>query len=256
MKYFTTLTSCLLLTMMGCTTWPTQAVQTRPDYVVLLHGLGRTSYSMKYLEYSLAAAGFQVLNLDYPSTKYPIEQLVNYLEEKITQSGLNRRDGSKVHFVTHSLGGILVRGYLKQQQLPRLGRVVMLSPPNQGSELADQLRNNRFYQWATGPAGQQLGTESSSFPNQLGPVEFELGVITGNNTLNPLYSSWIPGEDDGKVSVARAKVAGMLDFLVVPHSHTWIMNSREVIAQVIYFLDTGSFFRSSTEHGNEKNVLD
>jgi hypothetical protein len=74
--------------------------------------------------------------------------------------------------------------------------------------------------------------------------------------LNPLYSSWIPGEDDGKVSVARAKVAGMLDFLVVPHSHTWITNSQEVIEQVIYFLATGSFFRSSTERGNENNALD
>ncbi|EDN65388.1 conserved hypothetical protein [Beggiatoa sp. PS] len=143
------------------------------------------------------------------------------------------------------MGGIITRFYLKENKIKNLGRVVMLSPPNQGSELTDSLKNNVniLFRFFTGPAGQQLGTEPSSIPNQLGPVNFELGVITGNATLNPLYSYLIPGEDDGKVSVERAKVKGMKDFLVVPHSHTFIMNSHEVREQIVYFLEYGQFRR-------------
>ena len=165
------------------------------------------------------------------------------MKKQIKQAKLD--SANQVHFVTHSMGGIITRFYLKDNKIKNLGRVVMLSPPNQGSELTDSLKNNVniFFRFFTGPAGQQLGTEPSSIPNQLGPVNFELGVITGNATLNPLYSYLIPGEDDGKVSVERAKVKGMKDFLVVPHSHTFIMNSDEVREQIVYFLEYGQFRR-------------
>lgn len=237
-RYFLTF---FLSIMVGCAPLPAQPTKARTDYVVLLHGLGRTNRSMKSLKNYLSNKGFKVLNIDYPSRQYPIEELVKHVAEQIKPDKDNIEKADKVHFVTHSMGGIITRLYLKKSPPKNLGRVVMISPPNQGSELVDTLKNNILFQWITGPAGQQLGTESSSIPNQLGAVDFELGVITGNWTFNPLYSLLIPGEDDGKVSVKRAKVEGMSDFLVVPHSHTFIMNSREVKAQVVYFLDKGRF---------------
>jgi len=231
-----------LLMMLGCTSLPVEAVKENADNVIiLLHGLSRSSTSMKSLEKHLSNYGFKVININYPSTKYPIEELVEQIAEQLKQKDIE--SANQIHFVTHSMGGIITRLYLKKTPPKNLGRVVMLSPPNQGSELVDTFKNNVLFKWINGPAGQQLSTEPTSVPNQLGAVKFELGVIMGNSTLNPLYSFLIPGEDDGKVSVERAQVEGMSDFLVLPHSHTFIMNSNEVISQVIYFLENGLFRR-------------
>ena len=149
----------------------------------------------------------------------------------------------RVHFVTHSMGGILVRFYLANHRLVNLGRVVMLSPPNQGSETVDKLANMPGFGWLNGPAGQQLGTDENSLPNRLGPADFELGIITGNRSINLILSTMIPGPDDGKVAVERAKLAGMADFLVVPHSHPFIMKKPLVIEQTQFFLEHGRFRR-------------
>jgi pimeloyl-ACP methyl ester carboxylesterase len=212
--------------------------------VVLLHGLGRTAHSLSGMARYLRRAGYEVVNIGYPSRKHRVEVLVTQLaprlEEVLAGSGT-----SDVAFVTHSLGGILLRAFVAERGLEGIGRVVMLSPPNQGSGVTDQYRDVGLYRVYTGPAGQQLGSESNSVPNQLGPVEFELGVITGNRSLNPLLSSAIPGPDDGKVAVDKARVEGMKDFLVVPHTHTFIMSSRAVQEQVVHFLRTGAFKKDS-----------
>lgn len=217
----------------------------RHDTVVLLHGLGRTDLSMLRMKLDLEGRGYRVVNLDYPSTQHSIEVLAEEtLAPEIAECCADS-DG-KLHFVTHSMGGIVLRHYLAEHQLSNLGRVVMLSPPNQGSEIADWVAENPMLEALMGPAVEELGTEASSLPNQLGPVEFELGVIAGNRTLNPIFSRMIPGEDDGKVAVDRTRVRGMADFLVVPHSHTYIMMSDEVISQVAHFLEHGRFLRDTT----------
>ena len=154
-----------------------------------------------------------------------------------------RMQARSVHFVTHSMGGVLVRYFLSRHRPENLGRVVMLSPPNQGSEAADHLRDSALYEWFNGPAGQQLVTGPDGLPSQLGPVDFPLGIITGNQ--HSFFDAWladvIPGTDDGKVSVERAKVEGMTDFLVLPYSHPFIMNATEVIEQTLHFLSRGRF---------------
>lgn len=183
--------------------------------------------------------GYCVINIGYPSRKCPIEQLAEYIGRRIHQRCTD--ENKKIHFVTHSLGGIVLRCYLKENQLPNLGRVVMLSPPNQGSELVDIFRENVLFKIAAGPAGAQLGTEPTSVPNMLGPVDFGVGIITGNESLNPIFSRVIPGADDGRVSVQRSQVEGMADFAIVPQHHSFIMNSSEVIEQVIHFLKNGQF---------------
>jgi len=213
----------------------------RPS-VVLLHGLGRTSRSMQPMGEALEGAGFEVANIAYPSTDHPFDALVEIVGTKLEACCL---DGSApVNFVTHSMGGIILRAYVEKKGASRIGRVVMLSPPNRGSQLVDELRELFLFQWIAGPAGLELGTDSGSVPSRLGAVSFELGVITGDSTFNPFYSWLIPGEDDGKVSVERAKVNGMADFMVLPHSHSFIMNSDEVIKQTIYFLGHGRFDHS------------
>ena len=209
------------------------------EYVVLLHGLARTSRSMSILATRLKASGFNVITIDYPSRKYTIEKLALTVGDHL---GITPAESApKVHFVTHSLGGILVRWLRKHGRMHNIGRVVMLSPPNKGSEVADRLKNNPLLKRIMGPAIRQLGTGECNVPATLGPVDFELGVITGNKSLNPLFSRWVAGQDDGKVSTESAKVEGMKDFLVVPHSHGFIMRSPEVADQVVFFLQNGRF---------------
>ena len=212
------------------------------DYVILVHGLGRTWRSMKKPQKFLEQHGYCVFNLKYPSRKYVIELLSrNYLQDFILTHCHDRT--KKLHFVTHSMGGILVRYYLKDDLPENLGRVVMLAPPNQGSEVVDREKHWLIFRWWLGPAGQQLGTDVDSLPVQLGPVNFEVGVIAGSRSIELHHSLVIPGVDDGKVAVERAKVAGMKDFLLVHKAHTFIMNDNEVLRQIEYFLKTGNFQR-------------
>jgi len=212
------------------------------DYVVLIHGLGRTLFSMKKVEWALQGEGYRVINVSYPSTRVSVEDAANgWLAGLLKERVLDR--GVKVHFVSHSLGGIVLRHYLAANHVDNLGRVVMLAPPNRGSELADKLRSNIIYKFFTGPAGQQLGTGPDGLAERLGPATFGLGIIAGDRSLNPLLSAWLPGPDDGKVSVGSTLLGGMQDFLLVHHSHTWMMWRRDVIRGVTQFLKTGQFER-------------
>jgi triacylglycerol lipase len=214
----------------------------RNEYVILLHGLLRSDRCMNSLASYLSQSGFEVVNIGYPSRKYPIEQLVQLVAKKLEPViKKSVETGGCIHFVAHSLGGIIIRYYLKDKPLKNLGRVVMLGPPNQGSEIVDKLKNIFLYQWITGPVGQQLGTEPSSVPNQLGAVDFELGVIAGDRTLDPIGYFLLPRKNDGKVSVKRTQIEGMSDFLLVHRSHYFIMNSLEVQQQTVYFLRNGKF---------------
>ncbi len=212
----------------------------RSDAVVLLHGLARSASSLSQLEGALQKAGYQVLNIDYPSRTAPIAELS---EQAIGRALADPRvaGSRRVHFVTHSLGGILVRDYVARHGIARLGRVVMLGPPNGGSEVVDRLRDWRLFRTINGPAGQQLGTDIQSVPRTLGPVNFELGVIAGNQSINWINSAMIDGPDDGKVSVEHTKVAGMTDHLVLPVTHPLMMRDEAVIAACLRFLATGHF---------------
>ncbi len=212
----------------------------KKECVILLHGLARTPRSMKKLETYLAAKGYHVINAGYPSTHEKIQSLAEkYVPEAI--NACQRFQPEKIHFVTHSLGGILVRQYLQNHSLPETSRIVMLGPPSRGSELADYLKGLWFYKWRNGPAGQELGTDPRSVPNSLNPVTGEIGIIAGNRSFNPLFSQLIPGPDDGKVSVARAGLKEMKDFIVIPATHTFVMNHPQAMFQVLSFLEKGRF---------------
>ncbi|MCF7818788.1 MAG: alpha/beta fold hydrolase, partial [Kiritimatiellales bacterium] len=153
------------------------------ETVILLHGLARSSNAMNKMGRALQAAGYNVINCDYPSTTATIEnlsiQVFQTLEPRI-------KDAETVHFVTHSMGGIILRQHLEDHDIPNLGRVVMLAPPSRGSEVADKLGSLFLYQFINGPAGNQLGTGTNTHPLRLKAPAFELGIIAGDRTINPI----------------------------------------------------------------------
>lgn len=221
------------------------------DCVVLLHGLARTARSMKKMQAALEDRGYRTANIDYPSRKNKIEELSEAaISAALTQCRSN--DGGAVHFVTHSLGGILVRCYLAHHEIRNLGRVVMLAPPNGGSEVVDVLGPLPGFKWFNGPVSTQLGTGANSVPLSLGPVNYPVGVIAGTRTIEPILSALLPKPNDGKVSVASTKVAGMTDFITLPVSHTFIMRDRETIRQTLAFIETGSFIHTARGRTDEK----
>lgn len=210
------------------------------QYVILLHGLARTDASMAKLAKALLKASFLPINIRYASTRYPIEKL----SADVIEAALARcPQASQIHFVTHSLGGILVRQYLSENTIENLGRVVMLAPPNKGSQVVDKLKKLPGFSLINGPAGLQLGTHPQSIPNALGPANFDLGIIAGTRSINLMLSTMLPKPNDGKVSVENTKLKGMADHIELAVAHPLIMWNKTVIAQVIYFLKNGIFKR-------------
>lgn len=222
-------------------TWCSQVMAT--DCVILLHGLARSENSMSELAEKLADANFVVVNRGYPSRDATIETLA---DETIPAAVAECPPERNVSFVTHSMGGILVRQYLSVYELPRLRRVVMLGPPNQGSEVVDKLAKVPGFHFINGEAGMQLGTGELSVPGQLGAAHYDVGIIAGTRSINWILSSLIPGKDDGKVAIERTKLEGMNDHITMPVTHPMMMNNNRVIEQVIYYLQHGQFRRVET----------
>jgi triacylglycerol lipase len=213
---------------------------TAADCVVLLHGLARSSLSMEFMATRLRLDGFKVVNKDYPSTSATIQTLA---DQVLPAAVAECEPSDKVDFVTHSMGGLLVRQYLKETHPANLGRVVMMGPPNKGSPIVDEFKDMPGFEFWNGIAGTQLGTGADSVPNTLGPVDFPLGVIAGSQPLLPLFEGEFGGPNDGKVSVESTKVEGMADHIILPVTHTFMMNNPDVYDQVVAFLRNGRFKR-------------
>ncbi len=210
------------------------------ECVVLLHGLARSSNSFLVMEWRLRLKGYDVINVGYPSKEASIESLAGKtIPAAISQCA----DAKRVHFVTHSMGGILLRYFMEitATRPKNLGHVVMLAPPNKGTPVVDQLGELPVFELWSGIAGMQLGTGNDSLPNRLGPVKYSVGIVAGDQSISPIFSNLIDGPDDGKVGVESTKVAGMTDHIVLPVTHTFMMNNPAVFEQVAHYLKSGAF---------------
>jgi pimeloyl-ACP methyl ester carboxylesterase len=213
----------------------------RSDGVILLHGISRTSGSLRRMRAAIEAAGFATLNLDYPSRRKALEPLADDLHEAI--EGFAHGIEGSIHFVGHSMGGLLARVYIAKYRPQRLGRVVMLGTPNGGSEIADRWNDFFAYRAYFGPAGQQLVTQRNAATDAILPlIDYPVGVIAGNRSVYPIASALLlPRPNDGRVSVNNTRIDGMTDHIVVAASHPWMVRNRIAIEQTIAFLRHGRF---------------
>jgi len=211
------------------------------DAVVLLHGMSRSHKSMLRLERYFKDAGYCVLNINYPSREHAIEDLVDLVHQDVKK--LSQSVSGKIHFVGHSMGGLMIKAYIQKYRPKNLGRAVMLGTPNGGSELADILQDNYLFQKFHGPAGRQLTTNFNKSKQPFGPIDYEVGVIAGDKTVDPVSSFLLPNPNDGKVSVESTELAGMSDHIVMPVTHAFMMVNKDVINQVSHFIQKGQFKR-------------
>ncbi|PDT03274.1 lipase [Rhizobium chutanense] len=212
------------------------------DTVILFHGIARTRRSMQKLANFLSGNGYRVVNVGYPSTRFSIGDLVDIVRPEIDGAAKAAGEG-RVHFVGYSMGGLIIRAFLRNDRPANLGRVVMVGTPNNGSQVADFLKDWPLYRTFYGPAGQQLITEQTAMTELSGTVDYELGIIAGNRTIDPV-SSLIIGRrvpNDGKVSVESTRLDGAAAHIVIPANHTFLPVNKTMWSQTLSFLKDGRF---------------
>ncbi len=205
------------------------------DCVVMLHGLLRHSDSMEKIAHKLRdEKKFTVLNLDYPAPKFRIEELIEIIHPQISE--FEKKCEGRLNFVAHSIGGLVTRAYIHKFHPKNLGKVVMLGTPNQGSEEADVASKlflvKDWYKKVYGPAGAELITDQSQFKNIFGEVSYELHIIAGNLSRDPLAWIIFKSENDGKVTVDRTKLDGMKSHTVFKVDHGSMLVDDAVIERV------------------------
>ena len=233
---------------------PAAGTKPEPDCVVLLHGIGMHAYVMKRIESALRADGYRTVNISYPSRRMPFEQLAGeYLPAQLKKHDTAR--APRLHFVTHSMGSLLVRKLIQDARPANLGRVVMIGPPNHGSTAADVAKENALLRKYLGGNLVRLGTGEDAIVRTLGPADFEVGIIAGEVALNPVFGRALGTKNDGAVTVESARLEGMRDFLVVPYSHTVMLWRSEVVDQVRAFLREGKFTRKEERASSQSDAV-
>jgi predicted alpha/beta hydrolase family esterase len=232
----------MVLTLFSCFFCPTISASGSDDCVILLHGLGRTRCSMFKLEEALKSHHYIVINQNYPSTKKSMEEVAEvYIPFMVTQC--LKHHPKHIHFVTHSIGGIILERYLEKNRLPQLDHIVMMSPPNHGSPWVDLFQNKWFLEFLLGPSIDQLATSKRDISLIQGP--YKIGVIAGSYNLNPLGRIVFNEPNDGKVAVSSTKMRQMDDFIALPVTHTFMMRNNRVEKQILYFLQHGHFIHTT-----------
>lgn len=229
------LLACLAAGVEQPASQPETAPEETRETVVLVHGLGRTRVSLWVMEWRLRQAGYVTLNFPYDTSRASLDELSGALQKFISE----KVKTPKYHLVAHSLGNIIIRNGFKQPYREGLGRVVMLAPPNQPADLARLLKENPVFQWISGDSGQKLSDGDSYRDLPVPSVEF--GIIAGDKGQQVTFES----PNDGIVTVESTKLAGMKDWLVVHHTHTFMMNSSDVGEFCVHFLKNGAFKKES-----------
>lgn len=248
LTYFSLSISALVLSSCASTSSiPAHAsLNNANECVVLVHGLWRSGFAMRSIDSHLSEQGFATVRIDYPSTAHEIPVLAeNYLGPGV--SSCSEQGAEKIHIVTHSMGAIVTRHYLQNNSLPQGSHVVMLSPPNQGSELSDKFGDSWWYQWFVGPAGSSLTKKENGIIEKLKPVDESIGIIAAYRNWSLWPSSWLPTPNDGTVSVESMALEEMDDFIIVEDGHAMMRFNQEVLDQISYYLSSGKFYHPSEE---------
>lgn len=205
--------------------------------VVLLHGLWRGWRAMRPMARALGQEGFSTLIVPYPSARKPVGELVAQVRAEVEKISGNQ----PVHFITHSLGGIIVRELLAGDVPWESGKVVMLAPPNQGSEIVDWSRDYPVLRKVLGPAGQALGSDGVPGALPALPVDLAAAVIMGRRSSIPFFRKLLGQENDGIVSADKGLIEGLRGFSVIDADHTFIQMHPEAIRLCLHFLKTGAW---------------
>ncbi|MCH2174619.1 MAG: alpha/beta fold hydrolase [Lentisphaeria bacterium] len=216
------------------------------EQVVLVHGFLSLGAAMKPMGRSLRNAGYEVYTVSYPTHSLTPREVVEYVSNQI--NALPIKDDEPVHFVAHSMGGIILRKYLEDTPHNNLGKVVMVGTPNRGIPLLSELDDYSFYHLLLGPTAINLGIDSEDFPNQLSSPYYPLGVIAGTKSRIPFSNSLLGETNDGVVPVSRVRFLGMTDYMEVPVTHQQQRKHPLVIKEVKYFLEKG-YFTAGTKSG-------
>ena len=216
------------------------------ETVILLHGIGHTKWNMYFVETALKKQGYETFNITYPSLTKGIDGISDFLHERLEMGEIWNKD-QKVHFVSHSMGGLVTSHYLNKYEdkieKENVGRVVMIAPPNKGSEIADLLKDFLPYKMIYGPAGQELTTKHQA--NNVKKPYYEVGIIAGTKGWPYLLGNMnLKGKHDGRVALENTKLDGMQDHVEVKATHSFIVWKPSVHQQVIRFLENGSFKRA------------
>lgn len=212
--------------------WDRPRLRGKGPLVVLLHGLWRGWRAMEPLARRLRAEGYATLNIPYPSTRLPVHDLASWVERHVRLHAHGRASA----WITHSLGGIVAREILARDPEIAPQKLVMLAPPNGGSEIVDWARRHPAIHLLLGPAGRSLG--SDGLPGQLPPPppDVETAVIMGRRGSIPLFRRLLDPENDGIVSVPRGRLDGAHTFTVVDADHTFIQTHEETVRLCLGFL--------------------
>jgi esterase/lipase len=210
--------------------------------VILLHGIIRNHFDMLLLEKRMKKEGYACINIKYPSTKHAIEELAEQINTRLEQNE-DYTGAHKVHFVAHSMGGLITRHILAKHRPANLGSVVMLGTPNKGSEMADYLADHKYlatpFHFIFGPSASQLRTHHKHFENEI--IDFPLGIIASDASLNPIGKQVFGAPNDTVVSIESTKIEGMSDHIIIPSPHALMMFDPRIINQVARFLKYGKF---------------
>jgi len=210
------------------------------DYVVVVHGWAWLRDTMRPTARFLHRQGYNVICVRYdPRSEMPEAVVENRIERALRDHCTDA--GRKIHFVGHSMGGLMIRSYLARHRPENLGRTVLLAPPNHGIEAVDRVKDWRLFARVFGEPARLLGTTRDAIPAGLGPADFPLGVLMGRDVGLPLVSVMLPGADDGVVAVESGRLEGMTDFSTVRCGHSRLPSNPTVLAQTLAFLREGRF---------------
>ena len=230
------LLSCLLFFFSGCCH---RNLKVSNEAVILIHGFARSRSDMRKLGRALRYQGYQVHTINYSSIRRNIKNIQSDAFQQIDNK-LSQISADKIHFVGHSLGGLLIRSYLGKKTIPKLGAVVMIGSPSKGTHFVDYYKDSWWFKFF-GSVTRIFSAEGSQFLNSLKPPNYPLGVIAGNFNVR-FQEHILPGLDDGLVPVESTKIKGMKDFVLIQNTtHRGMLFQRKVVEQVIYFLMNEKF---------------